>query len=92
MDHIFRVSISGDIPGMDEYIEYGRRPGGVYIPRFRNIGGDEGVGFRRGYGYQGSARRDPAAPVGLRCVDEARHARIRPLEVQHGRVRRMPAL
>lgn len=65
MDHIFRVNISGDIPGMTDYIEYGRRPGGVYIPRFRNVGGEEGVGFRRGYGYQGSARRDPAAPVGF---------------------------
>jgi choline dehydrogenase-like flavoprotein len=65
MDHIFRVGVQGDIPGMDEFIEYGRRPGGVYIPRFRNIGGDEGVGFKRGYGYQGSARRDVAAPVGF---------------------------
>src|SRR3546814_3960862 len=36
MDHIFRVGISGDIPGMTDYIEYGRRPGGVYVPRFRN--------------------------------------------------------
>jgi choline dehydrogenase-like flavoprotein len=65
MDHIFRVNISGDIPGMTDYIEYGRRPGGVYIPRFRNVGGEEGIGFRRGYGYQGSARRDPAYPVGF---------------------------
>ena len=65
MDHIFRVGIDGEIPGMEEYIEYGRRPGGVYIPRFRNIGGDEGVGFKRGYGFQGSARREPAAPVGF---------------------------
>ncbi|WP_404337236.1 GMC family oxidoreductase [Sphingomonas sp. MMS12-HWE2-04] len=65
MDHIFRVGVEGEIPGMSEYIEYGRRPGGVYIPRFRNIGGEEGVGFKRGYGYQGSARREPAAPVGF---------------------------
>ncbi|NIJ19179.1 choline dehydrogenase-like flavoprotein [Sphingomonas naasensis] len=65
MDHIFRVGISGEIPGMTDYIEYGRRPGGVYIPRFRNVGGEEGIGFRRGYGYQGSARRDPAQPVGF---------------------------
>ena len=65
MDHIFRVGISGEIPGMTDYIEYGRRPGGVYIPRFRNVGGEEGVGFRRGYGYQGGARRDPAAPQGF---------------------------
>lgn len=65
MDHIFRVSIDGEIPGMTEYIEYGRRPGGVYVPRFRNIGRDEGLGFKRGYGYQGGARRDGAGPVGF---------------------------
>ncbi|KTF70423.1 GMC family oxidoreductase [Sphingomonas sp. HT-1] len=65
MDHIFRVGVEGEIPGMTDLIEYGRRPGGVYIPRFRNVGGEEGVGFRRGYGYQGSARRDVAAPVGF---------------------------
>jgi choline dehydrogenase-like flavoprotein len=62
MDHIFRVGVGGDIPGFNQFIEYGRRPGGVYIPRFRNVGGEEGVGFRRGYGYQGSARREPARP------------------------------
>src|SRR3546814_19850874 len=50
---------------MTEYIEYGRRPGGVYVPRFRNVGGEEGVGFKRGYGYQGSARRDPLPPQGF---------------------------
>ncbi len=65
MDHIFRVGIDGEIPGMTDLIEYGRRPGGVYIPRFRNIGGEEGVGFKRGYGYQGSAWRSPAGPVGF---------------------------
>ena len=65
MDHIFRVNVSGEVPGLSEYIEYGRRPGGVYIPRFRNNGGDESLGFKRGYGYQGSAFREPAAPVGF---------------------------
>ncbi len=72
MDHIFRVGIDGEIPGMTDFIEYGRRPGGVYIPRFRNIGGEEGVGFKRGYGYQGSAWRVPAAPVGFGA--EMKHA------------------
>ncbi|MGV3555711.1 MAG: GMC family oxidoreductase [Croceibacterium sp.] len=65
MDHIFRVGAAGEVPGLTEYIEYGRRPGGVYVPRFRNNGGEEGVGFRRGYGYQGSASRDPAPPQGF---------------------------
>lgn len=65
MDHVFRVNVSGDIPGMTEFIEYGRRPGGVYVPRFRNLNGDEGLGFRRGYGYQGGASRQPAEPDGF---------------------------
>jgi choline dehydrogenase-like flavoprotein len=65
MDHIFRVGAAGEIPGFSEFIEYGRRPGGVYIPRFRNVGGEEGIGFRRGYGFQGSARREPAPPKGF---------------------------
>lgn len=65
MDHIFKVGGSGEIPGMQEFIEYGRRPSGIYIPRFRNVGGDEGLGFKRGYGYQGAARRAPAQPEGF---------------------------
>lgn len=71
MDHIFRVGMSGEIPGMTDIIEYGRRPGGVYIPRFRNVGGEEGVGFRRGYGFQGGARRDPAPPKGFGAAMKA---------------------
>lgn len=65
MDHIFRVGVKGDIPGMEEFIEYGRRPGAIYVPRFRNNGRDEDLGFRRGYGYQGGAYREPSKPVGF---------------------------
>ncbi|WP_313436380.1 GMC family oxidoreductase [Novosphingobium sp.] len=65
MDHIFRVGVKGDIPGMEEFIEYGRRPGAIYVPRFRNLGKDEDLGFRRGYGYQGGAYREPSKPVGF---------------------------
>src|SRR3546814_9388133 len=66
MDHIFRTGVSGEIPGMTEYIEYGRRPGAVYVPRFRNIDSkDDGVGFKRGYGFQGGAGRSAAWPEGF---------------------------
>ncbi len=65
MDHIFRVSIWGEVPGFNDIVEYGRRPGGVYIPRFRNMGQDGGHAFRRGYGYQGGARRSPKGPEGF---------------------------
>jgi choline dehydrogenase-like flavoprotein len=65
MDHMLKVGMGGEIPGLTEFTEYGRRPGGVYVPRFRNNDANEDVGFRRGYGYQGSANRSPREPVGF---------------------------
>jgi len=67
MDHIFRVSVGGTVPGFDDITEYGRRPGGIYVPRFRNLGrqGEEEVDFVRGYGFQGGAGRGPADPGGF---------------------------
>ncbi|UZK70951.1 GMC family oxidoreductase [Sphingomonas sp. S1-29] len=64
MDHIFRVNVSGEIPGMTDYVEYGRRPGGVYVPRFRNLE-QEDLPFKRGYGYQGGAGRQASPPEGF---------------------------
>ncbi|PAX07752.1 GMC oxidoreductase [Sphingomonas lenta] len=65
MDHIHRTHAYGEVPGFTDIVEYGRRPGGVYVPRFRNFGGDDGSGFVRGYGYQGSAYRPVALPEGF---------------------------
>jgi choline dehydrogenase-like flavoprotein len=56
MDHHFRVGASGTAVGMDDQYYYGRRPGGVYIPRFRNVGNDK-RDYIRGFGYQGAASR-----------------------------------
>ncbi|MEZ0497491.1 GMC oxidoreductase [Sphingomonas sp. IW22] len=64
MDHIFKVNVSGEIPGMTEYVEYGRRPGGVYVPRFRNLDAED-LPFKRGYGYQGGASRSAPVPQGF---------------------------
>src|SRR3546814_12663214 len=71
MDHIFRTGVSGEILGMTEYIEYGRRPGAVYVSRFRNIDSkDDGVGFKRGYGFQGGAGRTAARSEERRLGNE----------------------
>jgi len=42
----------------DKYFK-GRRPNGIYIPRFRNLPGrpETKMDFLRGYGYQGGASR-----------------------------------
>jgi choline dehydrogenase-like flavoprotein len=68
MDHIFRTNFWGTVPdaSLNEFISYGRRPNGVYIPRFRNLNGqDPDADFVRGYGMQGAAGRSPNSPVGF---------------------------
>ncbi|MDT0651276.1 GMC family oxidoreductase [Autumnicola edwardsiae] len=57
MDHHFRVGASAKFDGMEDSYYKGRKPNGIYLPRFRNINGDENLGFTRGYGYQGGASR-----------------------------------
>ncbi|MFN3138159.1 MAG: GMC oxidoreductase [Allomuricauda sp.] len=58
MDHHFQVGASGKFDGFEDKYYKGRKPNGVYIPRFRNLGGDSDVSsFKRGYGYQGGASR-----------------------------------
>lgn len=57
MDHHFRCGASGDSPGFEDKYYYGRRPNGIYIPRYRNVKGNENRGYVRGFGYQGGASR-----------------------------------
>ncbi len=58
MDHHFQVGASGSYDGFEDKYYTGRRPNGIYIPRFRNLGGDTDQSeFLRGYGYQGGASR-----------------------------------
>jgi len=58
MDHTLGVSGIGIfLDNMDSYY-HGNRPTGLYIPRFRNVGGqDEDADFVRGYGYQTATLR-----------------------------------
>ena len=58
MDHHLGVGAVGQTDlYRDKYIR-GRRPTGIYIPRFRNLDDEKTkTGFLRGYGYQGRGRR-----------------------------------
>jgi len=59
MDHHLEVGASGTFKGFYDKYEKGRRPNGIYIPRFRNLGRDsEMKEFIRGYGYQGYSSRE----------------------------------
>jgi choline dehydrogenase-like flavoprotein len=59
MDHHFQVGARGKVPGLLDRYYQGNRPNGIYIPRFRNLKGPDSdrLGFLRGYGYEGGARR-----------------------------------
>ena len=58
MDHHFQIGADGKYDGFEDKYYTGRRPNGIYIPRFQNIGGNtKSKDFLRGYGYQGGASR-----------------------------------
>lgn len=57
MDHHFKIGAGGAIEGYEDKYYYGRRPTGIYIPRFRNIYNDK-RDYVRGFGYQGGAGRE----------------------------------
>lgn len=56
MDHHLGVGASGKWEGFEDMYYYGKRPNGIYIPRFANWGSDK-RDFLRGFGYQGGASR-----------------------------------
>jgi choline dehydrogenase-like flavoprotein len=58
MDHHLKLGASGDMEGFEDKYYSGYRPNGIYVPRFRNLPGDEKRNYLRGFGYQGSASRE----------------------------------
>ena len=57
MDHHLGVGARGNFDGFEDKYYKGRKPSGIYIPRFRNLGGDSDRDYKRGFGYQGGASR-----------------------------------
>ena len=58
MDHHFEVGAVGEIPGIEDRYYRGRRPNGIYVPRFRNVSqATKRTDYVRGFGYQGGASR-----------------------------------
>ncbi|MFY0689552.1 MAG: GMC family oxidoreductase [Cyclobacteriaceae bacterium] len=75
MDHHLGVGARGEYPDFDDQYYSGRRPNGIYIPRFRNIT-EQHPDFIRGYGYQGRGSREdwrqaiPELSIGTALKDE----------------------
>jgi choline dehydrogenase-like flavoprotein len=57
MDHHKYSGFGGRMEGFEDEYYSGRRPTGIYIPRFRNVK-DKNKDFLRGYGIQGGASRE----------------------------------
>ncbi len=59
MDHHFRTGADGTYDGFEDRYYKGRRPNGIYIPRFQNLGDAASKrDYLRGFGYQGRASRE----------------------------------
>jgi choline dehydrogenase-like flavoprotein len=59
MDHHLGVGAGAEVEGFEDMYYSGRRPNGLYVPRFRNLGDDASrrTDYIRGFGYQGGAGR-----------------------------------
>lgn len=65
MDHHYGVGANGSFEGFQDKYIFGRRPNGIYIPRFRNLDGGSSAGYVRGFGYQGGGGRGRAKGEGI---------------------------
>jgi choline dehydrogenase-like flavoprotein len=57
MDHHFRAGAKGVSTDFEDQYFKGRRPNGIYIPRFQNLDDSSKRDYLRGFGYQGGASR-----------------------------------
>jgi choline dehydrogenase-like flavoprotein len=78
MDHVWGVSVSGVYPGFADKYYSGRRPNGIYIPRYVNAT-EPSDAYVRGFGLQGEASRESwergvtQSGIGLELKERLRH-------------------
>jgi hypothetical protein len=66
---------------MEDQTSYGRRPNGIYIPRFRNVK-DKHPDFLRGYGFQGGGSRGTVSQPKTGFGADFKQALLRKPELQ----------
>lgn len=60
MDHNYRGRVGGSHEGFQDSYYSGRRPAGVYLPRYRNVDKDVQKDFLRGYAFAAGGSRGAA--------------------------------
>lgn len=74
--HNYRIRLNGQLDRFKDKYVFGRKPTGLYIPRFRNIGTDVQKDFLRGYSFgmwtnRGVGNMDPnKEPIGADLKDQ----------------------
>ncbi|MEO6547159.1 MAG: GMC family oxidoreductase [Ferruginibacter sp.] len=61
MDHHKGLSAKAEVEGFEDKYYYGRRPTGIYVPRFKNVN-EKNAPFLRGYHFAGNASRSKQRP------------------------------
>lgn len=70
MDHHFRLGARGESDMWQDQYFKGRRPNGIYVPRFQNINAaTKRNNYLRGFGYQGGGMRDGWGGSGIAEAD-----------------------
>lgn len=78
MDHIFESGANAEYPGFKDKYFKGRRPNGIYIPRYHNVTSMDNR-FLRGFGFQGGGKRPSwkraktLKGIGLDLKEQLRH-------------------
>jgi choline dehydrogenase-like flavoprotein len=62
MNHNYRGQLGASYDGFQDKYYFGRRPAGVYLPRYRNVGTDIQKTFSRGYAFAAGGSRRPGDP------------------------------
>ncbi|MEL6675057.1 MAG: GMC family oxidoreductase [Bacteroidota bacterium] len=71
MDHNYDGVVSGEFDGFKDKYYQGRRPTGVYLARFRNVGRDQQTSFKRGYAYASGAGRQAGSKLSETAIGKS---------------------
>lgn len=78
MDHNYRSRLYAEYDGFQDQYYYGRRPTGVYLPRFRNFKNDRQKDFLRGYAYACGGSRQRGSSGDAAIGEELKNALSEP--------------
>ncbi|MBC7887269.1 MAG: GMC family oxidoreductase [Ferruginibacter sp.] len=74
MDHNYNARISGEHHGFQDQYFSGRRPTGIYIPRFRNWGDDKQDAYKRGFAFASANGRQTQSIDGVTIGEDLKNA------------------